>query len=92
VQRSFLTSQRTKVILLSQQTTKYIVIELNERNASSRTFLKDFTTELSDYKVERLLPEGRTPELNKPHRAWLGEVMTDQLRTSSMVIKSSAEA
>jgi FkbM family methyltransferase len=64
--------------LLADKQPKYIVIELNEMNVNSRTFLKDFTTELSDYKVERILPRGRTLELNKPYRAWTHEIFAYQ--------------
>jgi FkbM family methyltransferase len=64
--------------LLADKQPQYIVIEFNEMNVNSRTFLKDLTIELSEYKVERILPGGRTLKLNNPYRPWTHEIFAYQ--------------
>jgi hypothetical protein len=54
------------------------VIEFNEMNVNSRTFMKDIIKELAGYRVARILPAGNTLELNKPYRAWNHEIFAYQ--------------
>jgi FkbM family methyltransferase len=64
--------------LINDKQPKFVVIEFNEMNVNSRTFMKDMTKELSGYRVARILPGGNTLELNEPYRAWNHEIFAYQ--------------
>jgi FkbM family methyltransferase len=63
--------------LIAAKRPKFFVIEFNEMNVNSHTFLKDICAELTGYRVERILPGGRTLELNN-YRAWKHEIFAFQ--------------
>ena len=64
--------------LINEKQPKFVVIEFNEMNVSSRTFMKDIMKELAGYRVARILPGGNTLELNKPYRPWNHEIFAYQ--------------
>jgi FkbM family methyltransferase len=64
--------------LIREKQPNFLIIEFNEMNVRSRTFLMDICNELPGYKVERILPGGKTLELNKPYRAWHHEIFAYQ--------------
>jgi FkbM family methyltransferase len=59
------------------QKVPYILIEFNEMNVFSRTFLKDLMGFLNDYEPFRILPHGRLLGL-RPYRAFWVEVFAYQ--------------
>ena len=63
--------------LIAAKRPRFFVIEFNEMNVNSHTFLKDICAELTGYKVERILPGGRTLELSN-YRAWKHEIFAYQ--------------
>lgn len=63
--------------LIRNKQPKFLIIEFNEMNVASHTFLKDMCAELRGYKVERILPGGRTLELNN-YRSWKHEIFAYQ--------------
>ncbi len=59
------------------QKVPYILIEFNEMNVYSGTFLRDFMDFLADYEPFRILPYGRLLRLT-PYRSYLAEVFAYQ--------------
>jgi FkbM family methyltransferase len=64
--------------LINDKRPKFVVIEFNEMNVNSRTFLRDIAKELSGYRIDRILPGGHTLELYNPYRAWNHEIFAYQ--------------
>jgi|SRR5277367_490288 len=64
--------------LINDKRPKCMVIEFNEMNVNSRTFLGDLIKELSGYRIDRILPGGQILELNKPYRPWNHEIFAYQ--------------
>ena len=63
---------------ISTKRPHYLLIEFNEMNITSRTFMQEICDELKGYKAERVLPGGRTLELNNPYRPWHHEIFAYQ--------------
>ena len=64
--------------LIRNKRPEFMIVEFNEMNVNSHTFLSDITGELSGYGVSRILPGGRTLELNKPYHPWNHEIFAYQ--------------
>lgn len=62
---------------IRQHKVPYILVEFNEMNVYSGTFLKNFIDFLDDYEPFRILPRGRLLSL-KPYRAFWVEVFAYQ--------------
>jgi len=60
--------------ILEENKVKYILLEFNEMNVVSKVFFKDIIELLGNYDVFRLLPGGRTLQLNKPYKAYTHEL------------------
>lgn len=56
---------------LAEQDIKYIIIEFNEMNVVSRTFMKDFIEYLKAYRAYRILPMGRLLPLPPYHALFI---------------------
>ena len=64
--------------IIATKRPNYLLIEFNEMNITSRTFLQEIFDELKGYKAERILPGGKTLELNNPYRPWHHEIFAYQ--------------
>lgn len=62
---------------LKEQNVKYVIIEFNEMNVVSRTFMKDFVDALVGYRAWRILPMGRLLPL-PPYHAPFVEIFAYQ--------------
>jgi FkbM family methyltransferase len=64
--------------VIANKRPNYLLVEFNEMNITSRTFLQEIFDELKGYKAERILPGGKTLELNNPYRPWHHEIFAYQ--------------
>lgn len=63
---------------LASHRPRYIMLEFNEMNTKSRTFLKDVVDAVPGYEPFRILPGGRLLPLCAPYQPWTHEIFAYQ--------------
>ena len=64
--------------LIQEHQPQYILLEFNEMNVESKVFLKDLIDFLNNYSPFRIMPGGKTLELNNPYDSFSHEIFSPQ--------------
>jgi len=64
--------------LLQKHAPRYLIVEFNEMNIRSRTYMQDLLELLPDYEAYRILPGGKIIQLNTPYVALTHELFAYQ--------------